>query len=98
MANPEEEKRLRQINLRAWRDEAFKHRLMANPTAVLREMGLNPPKGVQIKVVENSDSLVHLPLYARPKTGEISEEDLKQVAGGLNPLCGCICCDYGKAT
>jgi hypothetical protein len=81
------EKQWSQINVRAWRDEAFKRRLIANPTEVLGEMGVKPPKGMQIKVVENTDSLVYLPLYAKPKAAELSEQDLKQVAGGEASTC-----------
>ena len=73
--------------MRAWRDDAFKKRLIANPNDVLHEIGVNPPEGMQVKVVENSEHVVHLPLYAKPKSGELSEEDLKQVAGGARSTC-----------
>jgi hypothetical protein len=89
MASPEAdwEKQWSQIVVRAWRDDAFKTRLLANPNDVLKEMGLTPPHGMQVKVVENSDTVVHLPLYAKPKSGELSEEDLRQVAGGVVSTC-----------
>jgi hypothetical protein len=89
MGNPEAEweKQWSQINLRAWKDDTFKRRLIANPNDVLTEMGFSPPRGMQVKVVENTDSVVHLPLYAKPKSTELSEEDLKQVAGGVESTC-----------
>ena len=88
-ATPEAEweKQWSQIVVRAWRDDAFKKRLMANPHEVLQEIGVNPPKGMQVKVVENTENVVHLPLYAKPKSGQLSEEDLRQVAGGARSTC-----------
>jgi hypothetical protein len=67
---------------RAWADEAFKRRLLASPAAVLQECGLAVPPGVQVKVVENSDQVLHLMLPPRP-VGELTEEELEQVAAGL---------------
>jgi hypothetical protein len=89
MAGPvaEWEKTWSQIVVRAWRDEDFKRRLLANPNDVLKEMGVHPPSGMQIKVVENTDRTVYLPLYAKPSSGELSEEDLRQVAGGAKSTC-----------
>ncbi len=76
-----------QIVVRAWGDENFKKRLLTHPNEVLKEMGVNPPPGMQIKVVENSDKVVHLPLYAKPSNAEISEHDLRQVTGALASTC-----------
>jgi hypothetical protein len=88
-ATPEAEweKQWSQIVLRAWKDDSFKQRLIVNPNEVLHEIGVTPPKGMQVKVVENTEHLVHLPLYAKPKSGELSEEDLRQVAGGVRSTC-----------
>ena len=66
---------------RAWRDPAFKARLLADPHAVLKEAGVAAPAGVTVKVVESTDSHVHLVLPPRP-TGELSDADLDKVAGG----------------
>jgi hypothetical protein len=54
------------IVARAWGDPAFKARLLADPAAVLKEYGLLPPPGLQLKVVENSDAVVHLVLPREP--------------------------------
>jgi hypothetical protein len=71
---------------KAWRDEAFKNRLLSDPTAVLKEHGLELPPGVQIRVVEDTEKVIHLPLPRKPATeAEISEEALEQVAGGAAP-------------
>ena len=66
---------------KAWKDEAFKQRLVGNPAAVLKEQGLEPPRDTQVKVVENTPSTVHLILPAKP-AAELSEDDLLRVVGG----------------
>ena len=50
------------IVARAWRDPAFKARLLADPHGALKEAGVDVPAGVTVKVVEDSDSHVHLVL------------------------------------
>ena len=65
---------------RAWRDAAFRQRLLAEPAAALREAGVQVPEGLQVRVVENAETLVHLILPARP-AGDLSDEQLDQVAG-----------------
>lgn len=72
-----------QITAKAWMDEAFKRRLLSEPATVLQEYGLEVPPGVRIKVMEDTDTLVHLSLPPRPTDQELSEEDLTSVAGGL---------------
>lgn len=74
-----------QLVARAWRDTAFKARLLADPKAVLHEMGLEVPAGVEVAVVENTAQKVTLVLPAAP-TGELSEEDLDRVAGGIGRI------------
>jgi hypothetical protein len=81
------EKQWAKINVKAWSDENFKKRLMSNPKSALQEMGITPPAGMEVKVVENTNTVVHLPLYAKPQSGELAEEDLMQVAGGQASTC-----------
>jgi len=64
---------------RAWRDAAFRQRLLAEPVATLREAGIAVPDDVQVRVVEDTDTLIHLILPARP-AGDLSDEDLDQTA------------------
>ena len=70
---------------RAWADEGFKKRLLADPAAVLQEQGVALPPGVTVRVVEDTDQVMHLTLPARP-AGELAEEALAGVAGGLYTL------------
>ena len=71
------------IVARAWRDPAFKARLLADPHAALKEAGVTVRDGVTVKVVENTDSHFHLLLPPKP-SGELSDEALDKVAGGGN--------------
>lgn len=86
-----------QIVAKSWDDDSLKKRLMSEPAAVLKEHGLDVPPGVQIKVVQNTDSLVHLPMAPKPASTELSEEDLANVAGGVsksNPSCNTCSLTY----
>ena len=71
-----------QIVAKAWQDDIFKKRLVAEPAVVLKEHGIQVPAGVQLRVVENTDQVIHLTLPAQPREGELSDEELEGVAGG----------------
>jgi hypothetical protein len=49
-----QDKQWGQIVTKAWADEGFKRRLLANPAAVLKEYGLPVPPGAQIRIHENT--------------------------------------------
>ncbi len=51
---------------RAWTDDAYKARLLEDSTAVLREAGINIPEGITVKVVEDTDNLVHVIMPPKP--------------------------------
>ena len=71
------------IIARAWRDPAFKAKLLADPQATLKEAGVAVPAGVKVTVVENTDSHFHLVLPPKP-AGELSDAELDKVAGGMS--------------
>lgn len=71
-----------QVIARAWADEGFKSRLLAEPAQVLREQGLAVPEGVEVRIVENTEKIVHFVLPAQPGD-ELSEEQLEKVTGGF---------------
>ncbi len=56
-----------QIVAKAWSDDAFKQRMLADPAAVLAECGIPVPAGVTIKAVENTSDTVYLTLPAKPE-------------------------------
>jgi hypothetical protein len=82
MTKEEHGKKMGRIMAKAWADEAFKERLLADATAVLKEQGLAVPEGVTVKAVENSDKVFHLIIPKRPST-ELSEEQLDAAVGAL---------------
>ena len=74
------------IVARAWRDPAFKARLLADPAAVFEEVGVSVPEGAEVSVLESTASRHYFVLPQRP-TQELSDESLDRVAGGRHPTC-----------
>jgi len=64
---------------KAWCDPGFKARLLANAPAALRSLGLGMRPGTTLKVVEDTDSHVHLVLPPRP-AGDLTREALDRMA------------------
>jgi hypothetical protein len=96
-----QQKQWGQIVARAWADPQFKARLMADPQAVLREHGIEPAAGVEVRVVEDIPGVQHLILPASP-SGDLAEEELAPTAVaycycgyshgcGRCGRCGCGC-------
>ena len=73
---------------KAWADEDFKAKLLADPKTVLKANGLAIPQDVELRVVENTDKVVYLILPPEPAE-QLSEEELERVAGGLIPVALC---------
>jgi hypothetical protein len=69
----------------AWSDADFKQRLKDDPRAALAEHGIHVSQDKRIEVVEDTDETMHVVLPAAPE-GEISEEDLANVFGGVGPF------------
>src|SRR3954469_6596719 len=67
---------------KAWQDAAFKKRLLASPAVVLNEQGVKVAPAIEIRVVENTENLLHLTLPAQRHRGELADADLAGVAGG----------------
>ncbi|MDG3439615.1 NHLP leader peptide family RiPP precursor [Nitrospirillum amazonense] len=80
MLNEENAKVGGRIIAKAWTDEGFKARLLADPAAVLKAEGVEVPAGVTLNVVENSGTAYTLVLPARPT--DLSDEDLDSTAAG----------------
>jgi len=79
----------RQLIERALEDETFKQELLSNPKAVYaRESGEEMPKDLEIEVIHETANKVYLVLPNNPEPtttdeGELSEEALEAVAGGV---------------
>jgi hypothetical protein len=70
---------------KAWLDPAFKKRLIANPTEVLKSEGIDVPAGVEIRVLEHAANVRYFELPAKPASleGRLTEEQLTLVDAGL---------------
>ena len=67
-----------------WKDDALKQRFLSDPHAVLAEHGMDVPEGMNVNVVENTDTTVHVTLPAAPTAnGDLSDEELANAAGGV---------------
>ena len=77
-----EENHYQQLIALCWRDEVFKKELMADPRKVLNSVGLIPPDGLVVKVVENTH--VEFTLVIPPNPTDLSFDHLEwdRVAGG----------------
>ena len=69
------------IIAKAWADDGFKARLLADPAAVAAAEGIAVPAGVKIVVHENTPGELHVVLPAKP-SAELSDEALEVVVGG----------------
>ena len=81
---------------RSMGDEDFRQRLLDDPKgAVEQELGSRLPEGVEVRAVEESAQIIYLVLpSASPlgQGGELSDQELDEVAGGDesdNPWAGC---------
>ena len=61
---------LKDIIMKAWEDEAFKQRLLANPKAAIEgALGVTLPEEVQIFVHEQTATTIHLVLPPKEMVG-----------------------------
>ncbi len=70
---------------KAWEDESFKRRLLADPKAALQAEGLTFPEGAEVRVVEPTDQRFYFPLPPKPEG--LTVEQLSGMAGGTGSTC-----------
>ncbi|TWB15508.1 putative ribosomally synthesized peptide [Nitrospirillum amazonense] len=73
------------IIAKAWGDEAFRARLLADPAAVLRDEGVDLPVGALVQVLEDTATVQTLVLPTRP--WDLVEDALEGAAGVLSAVC-----------
>jgi hypothetical protein len=71
---------------RAWSDDGYKARLVANPKSVLTEAGIVIEDGPELRAVEDTADVRHFVIPVAPAEGELSEDALEQVAGGTTKV------------
>jgi len=74
-----------------WADDQLKQRLLTSPAAVLKEFGATIPEGMEVRVVENTEKVVHLTLPAKP-LGDVTELTGSQLDGVVGGFCCCGKC------
>jgi hypothetical protein len=80
----EQTRRYGQIVAEAWADPAFRQRLLTDPATVLRERGIEAPDGVQVRIVEDTEQIMHLVLPPMPAEAALSDRQLAQITGGVD--------------
>lgn len=78
----ERQKRWTKIVAKAWADNDYKARLLADPAAVLAKEGLTVPEGVSLRVAEAADGEAVLVIPAKPSGHEAGEMDVERLAAG----------------
>jgi hypothetical protein len=78
--------RSERVIAKAWADEEFKAALKADARAALASQGIEVPEGVTLKVMENTDRVIHLVLPQAPEMA-LSGEALE--GAGEVGRCGC---------
>ena len=90
----------RRLIERSLQDEDFRRELLEDPkAAVERELGTRLPEGVRVVAVEETTDTVYLVLpgaSSAGETGELSDQDLEAVAGGVSAMCPSITDDPGE--
>ncbi|MBS1904988.1 MAG: NHLP leader peptide family RiPP precursor [Actinobacteria bacterium] len=81
------EKALAAIVVRSWSDEAFRIDLLADGSAALESNGFTVPEGKQVRVVADTEDVVHLVLPLRP--AGLTDEELEAVEEGWAPVPPC---------
>ena len=72
-----------EIIIKAWKNPAFKKKLLQNPKAVFKEEGISLPETVQVRVYEDSPTLINFVLPPTPQhIDEIEEDEIKKIAAG----------------
>ena len=69
----EESRIIQKIVHKAWMDDVFRHMLLSDPARVLRTEGVNIPRGVEVRVVEDTEHVHHVVLPMKPSVQELSE-------------------------
>ena len=82
MTKKEQGIKIGEIISKAWADEVFKKRLLADTATVLAEEGIEIPEGVTIKAVENTETLFHLVIPPKQMPAALDLSELAAIAAG----------------
>ena len=81
------------IIARAWKDEAFKRKLLSNPKETLKESGIDVPTGAKMHVFEETPTNRYFILPQSPSQArDLSVAELEKIAAAKQEYTpnGCI--------
>jgi hypothetical protein len=85
---------------RSLQDQSFRQRLLDDPKGTVeQELGSGLPESIEVRVVEESAQIIYLVLpsaSAVGEGGELSDQELEAVAGGVSAMCPSITDDPGE--
>ena len=84
----------RRLVQRSLEDEDFRQRLLDDPKGTMeQELGSRLPESIEVRALEESAQTIYLVLPVRSadlQTGELSDEELEEVAGGWGTDQSCV--------
>jgi len=81
----EQGKKYAKLVAKAWSDESFKEKLLTDSRAVLEGEGIIVPPGVDVKVVEQTDTQLFMVIPIKPLSAEVGTLEERSAAF----LCWC---------
>jgi hypothetical protein len=81
--NEENRQKLSQLAERAWTNETLRNELLSDPTPVLQKDGIEIPKGFDVQVRSDKDSVSFNFVPQTTPNGELPDSALENVTGGL---------------
>lgn len=87
MDGEEQAKKMQKVIAKAWADEAFRQKLLADPSATLKEEGLETPPGVEVRVLESTDEVYYFVLPPKPSDVDLDDLDTREAAYWCHPFC-----------
>ena len=73
---------------KAWSDDEFKAKLLADPMKVFKENSMEVPAGIEVRIVENTTGVMHFILPPEP-SDELKDEQLAGASGGICEILQC---------
>lgn len=70
-----------EIIRKCWNDPEFKKQLLAQPIETLKSIGVTIEEGVDVKVLEDTETLLHFVIPSQ--SANLDDDDLSSVAGGI---------------
>jgi hypothetical protein len=77
MKHEEQMRMIENIVERAWIDNKFRDSLLSDPAKVLRAEGVKLPQGVEVRIVEDTEKVLHVVLPMKPASQEALEAEFK---------------------